>query len=112
MNKILFWITIVVLVAILALVFTPVLKSPLGSLGWSTVFIASIPGILTLLAAIFSFKNRLLGGSMFLILAAVFGYYIYNKLLASNYLMISILLVIAGILFLASIKYNKKLIAG
>ena len=104
MKKYLFIISIIFAVLVIVLAFYPLIKSPIISLGWSTIFIASIPGILTLIATVTALKNRIWGGIMFLILAIVFSYFIYSKLLSNDYLIIAGLFLMTGILFLFSLK--------
>ena len=107
MKKFLYWLAVIISITAMILAFSPLIQSHIANLSWSVILIVSAPGLLTVIATIFALKFRLMGGLMFLILSAVFGYFILSQLLSREYLIISVLYIIAGILFFILNKKEK-----
>lgn len=102
MKKFLFWLSIFLSIASISFALLPLARSPIKSMGLTTVFIVSIPGILTIVAAIVSFKNKIIGPIMFLMLSAILNYFVYTKLLGKEYLIIAGVFLLTAIIFFVS----------
>ena len=74
--------------------------------GYYFTVIAAIPLILALAATITSYKNRIYGGVMFLIISASFFYHTSENFPNYNYFILPVFLAITGILFI-TIKDHK-----
>jgi hypothetical protein len=101
--------TIILSIIAISFALLPLARSPIKTVGITTALIVSIPGILTIISTIVSFKNKIIGPCMFLILSAIINYFVYTKLLNKEYLIIAgIFLLTAIVFFMSRPKENKN----
>ena len=114
MKKIIYIFANIIAITCIILGFLPVLKSPISSIGYSTIFIMSAPGALAFVATISSVIHRFTGAIMFIIMGTIFLYFSYNNLLDKSYYLLAEASILAGLIFftystLINIKSSKNL---
>lgn len=103
-KKFIFGFAAIVSVFTVIFSFFPLLRSPISTIGWSSILIVSVPGVLALIATVTAIYQRIAGSVMFYILAAIFAYSILSGALDKNYWTLAGLYFASGLFFILSKK--------
>jgi len=106
-KKFIFGFAAIVSVFTVIFSFFPLLRSPISTIGWSSILIVSVPGILALVATITAIYQRIAGSTMFYILTIIFAYSILTGVLDKSYWMLSGFYFASGLLFIFSRKKQE-----